>query len=109
MSTSRYVNVVSQISVQMSRATHVSFPKVAHKMQPCFHLMKKFISVGVKKVPIAVCENVWVWNNHTRCSETSCGRIFDFWSIRLSTWLPETDDIMHPAQLLCTRMATGNS
>ena len=23
-------------------------------------------------------------------------------------WLPETDEIMHPAQLLCTRMATGN-
>ena len=22
-------------------------------------------------------------------------------------WLPETDEIMHPAQLLCTRMATG--
>ena len=23
-------------------------------------------------------------------------------------WLPETDEIMHPAQILCTRMATGN-
>ena len=23
-------------------------------------------------------------------------------------WLPETDGIMRPAQLLCTRMATGN-
>ena len=23
-------------------------------------------------------------------------------------WLPETDEIMHPAQLLCTRMASGN-
>ena len=22
-------------------------------------------------------------------------------------WLPESDEIMHPAQLLCTRMATG--
>ena len=24
-------------------------------------------------------------------------------------WLPEADEIMHPAQLLCTRMATGSS
>ena len=23
-------------------------------------------------------------------------------------WLPETDEIMQPAQLVCTRMATGN-
>ena len=23
-------------------------------------------------------------------------------------WLPESDEIMHPAQLLCSRMATGN-
>ena len=23
-------------------------------------------------------------------------------------WLPETDDIMHPAQSVCTRMATAN-
>ena len=23
-------------------------------------------------------------------------------------WLHESDEIMHPAQLLCTRMATGN-
>ena len=58
-------------------ATLYPFPRLLYKMLPCFHLLENFVKDGFENIPLSVCDEVCVWNHHTRRSQQSYGRIFD--------------------------------